>query len=289
MQVDKYTTAGATFGSGLRDKAIILESLAVMKRYDEAKPLADEIAKQLSADRWYSTQSVAFSLIALSQFVGGDFITDGTTDDQIQRDTLVFEQRIAKQQPTRVNTDKPIYLQTLEGFPNSGERVTLINTGKHVLYATISVAGIPRAGAERASRNGVSLQVAYTDLDGDRVDITGLRQGSDFIASVRVRNHSDFKLEHLALTHILPSGWQIHNPRMTEAENDVLPAIDYQDIRDDRVYTYFDLKRGEEKTFKIQMNASFLGRYYLPGIHVEAMYDATKNARSKGKWVDVVK
>ena len=76
---------------------------------------------------------------------------------------------------------------------------------------------------------------------------------------------------------------------MTEAENDVLPAIDYQDIRDDRVYTYFDLKRGEEKTFKIQMNASFLGRYYLPGIHVEAMYDATKNARSKGKWVDVVK
>jgi hypothetical protein len=76
---------------------------------------------------------------------------------------------------------------------------------------------------------------------------------------------------------------------MSEGENDSLAEIDYQDIRDDRVYTYFNLKRGEEKTFKVQLNASFLGRYYLPGIHVEAMYDASKNARSKGKWVEVVK
>ena len=142
---------------------------------------------------------------------------------------------------------------------------------------------------ERSSRNGIGLQIKYTDMEGDRVDITRLRQGTDLIATVRVRNHSDFKLENLALTHIFPSGWQIHNPRMTEGENDVLPAIDFQDIRDDRVYTYFNLKRGEEKLFKIQLNASFLGHYYLPGIHVEAMYDASKNARSKGKWVDVVK
>ena len=121
------------------------------------------------------------------------------------------------------------------------------------------------------------------------MDISQLRQGTDIIAQIKVRNHSDFELENLALSHIVPSGWQIHNPRMSEGESDQLAAIDYQDIRDDRVYTYFSLKRGEEKTFKMQINASFLGHYYLPGIHVEAMYDATKHARSKGKWVDVVK
>ncbi|MGD8925734.1 MAG: MG2 domain-containing protein, partial [Thioalkalispiraceae bacterium] len=280
MDVANYKVAGNTFGSNLRDKAIILESLALMKRYDEARPLADEIARELSADRWYSTQSVAFSLIAMGHFVG----------EGVQGANITFEQMIGDTgQAGKINVDKPVYLQVLKSFPDSGDKITLTNTSDHVLYSTISVAGIPRAGEERSSRNGIGLLVEYVDLEGDRVDITKLRQGTDFVAKLRIRNHSDFKLEHLALTHIMPSGWQIHNPRMSEGENDSLPAIDYQDIRDDRVLTYFDLKRGEEKTFKVQMNASFLGRYYLPGIHVEAMYDASKHARSKGKWVEVVK
>jgi len=29
------------------------------------------------------------------------------------------------------------------------------------------------------------------------------------------------------------------------------------------------------------------GRFYLPSTSVEAMYDATKNARTKGQWVEV--
>ena len=279
MTVASYTVTDATFGSNLRDKAIILESLSLMQRYDEARPLADEIAKELSADRWYSTQSVAFSLIAMGHFVGKG--VDGAN--------ITFDQIIGSGQPSKFNIDKPVHVQVLENFPDAGEKVTVNNTSDRVLYATVSVAGIPRAGEERSSRNGIGMKVEYFDLEGDRVDITRLRQGTDFYARVRIRNHSDFKLENLALSHIMPSGWQIHNPRMTEGESDILPAIDYQDIRDDRVYTYFNLKRGEEKTFKVQMNASFLGRYYLPGIHVEAMYDANKNARSKGKWVEVIK
>jgi hypothetical protein len=279
LQVADYRIAGATFGSQLRDKAIILESLALLQRYDEAKPLADEIARELSADRWYSTQSIAFSLIAMGHFVGKG----------VEGATLTFNQVVGSGQQSKVNVNKPVYLQVLDNFPDAGEKVTLTNTSERVLYGTVTVAGIPRAGEERSSRNGIGMQVRYTDLDGDRADITRLRQGTDIIASIRIRNHSDFKLENLALSHIVPSGWQIHNPRMSEGENDSLAEIDYQDIRDDRVYTYFNLKRGEEKTFKVQLNASFLGRYYLPGIHVEAMYDASKNARSKGKWVEVVK
>ena len=214
----------------------------------------------------------------------GHFVGEG-----VEGGNLSFEQTIAQNQPVPVNIDKPVYLQPLNGFPDAGDKVSVKNISDRVLYGTITVSGIPRAGEERSARNGIGLQVRYTDLEGDRVDITRLRQGTDLIATVRVRNHSDFKLDQLALSHIFPSGWQIHNPRMAEGENDVLPAIDFQDIRDDRVYTYFNLKRGEEKTFKIQLNASFLGRYYLPGVHVEAMYDATKNARSKGKWVEVTK
>ena len=45
---------------------------------------------------------------------------------------------------------------------------------------------------------------------------------------------------------------------------------------------------GETIRFVTRLNAAYLGRYYLPSVSVEAMYDATKNARSKGQWVQVV-
>jgi uncharacterized protein YfaS (alpha-2-macroglobulin family) len=85
------------------------------------------------------------------------------------------------------------------------------------------------------------------------------------------------------------SGWEIHNARL-HAESDKGPAgIDYQDIRDDRVYSYFPLAAKEKKSVAIRLNAAYLGTYYLPGISAEAMYDATKHARSKGQWVKIVK
>ncbi len=277
--VGSYRVAGLTLGSALRDKAMILESLSLMKRWEEAKPIADEIARELSASRWYSTQSIAFSLIAMGHFVG-----EGISDAGLN-----FTQVVGNREAQTVNIDKPMSLQTLHGFLDAGETVTVTNTSDRVLYGTITVAGIPKAGEERSSQQGIGLKVRYTDLEGDRIDVTKLRQGVNIIAHINVRNHSDFNLENLALTQIVPSGWQIHNPRMSEGDNDQLAAIDYQDIRDDRVYTYFSLKRGEEKQFKVQINASFLGHYYLPGIHIEAMYDTTKQARTRGKWVDVTK
>jgi uncharacterized protein YfaS (alpha-2-macroglobulin family) len=63
--------------------------------------------------------------------------------------------------------------------------------------------------------------------------------------------------------------------------------FEYQDIRDDRVYTYFGLKAGETKTVEVTVNASYLGKYYLPMVAVEAMYDASLNARVRGQWVQV--
>ena len=61
----------------------------------------------------------------------------------------------------------------------------------------------------------------------------------------------------------------------------------YQDVRDDRVLTYFDLLQGETKTFRIMLMAAYQGRFYLPMVQCEAMYDHTINARMPGGWVEV--
>ena len=50
----------------------------------------------------------------------------------------------------------------------------------------------------------------------------------------------------------------------------------------------FDLAAGETRTTELVVNAAYLGRFYLPLVAVEAMYDATINARAKGQWVEIV-
>ena len=51
------------------------------------------------------------------------------------------------------------------------------------------------------------------------------------------------------------------------------------------------IKLGENtitKTFRIQLNATYQGKFYLPTVESEAMYDNTINARQPGKWVEVI-
>lgn len=65
-------------------------------------------------------------------------------------------------------------------------------------------------------------------------------------------------------------------------------GIDYQDIRDDRVYSYFNLNAGKAVKLKVKLNASYIGKFYLPGILAEAMYDGDIKAFQSGAWVEVV-
>src|SRR5690606_11607182 len=57
--VRPYEHAGYTFGSALRDRAMILETLNLMKRYEEAEPMLLSVASGLDNDSWYSTQTTA--------------------------------------------------------------------------------------------------------------------------------------------------------------------------------------------------------------------------------------
>ena len=92
------------------------------------------------------------------------------------------------------------------------------------------------------------------------------------------------------LHQIFPSGWEILNTRLQEGEGSFKSSpYDYQDIRDDRVYTYFNMNENETRTYYIQLNAAYLGKYFLPGTYCSAMYDNSINAGVNGKWVEVVK
>ena len=100
-----------------------------------------------------------------------------------------------------------------------------------------------------------------------------------------MENTSPKDVTHLALMHILPTGWEIFNERMTGTATPA--AYTYQDIRDDRVLTYFDLKRGERKQFTLRLQATYAGTFILPAVQCEAMYDTHIQARTRAGRIEV--
>ena len=198
-------------------------------------------------------------------------------------------------------------------------KIQIINNGKNLLYARVVTSGIPLAGDKSSSQNNLRMTVDYKSMAGAKIDPKKLEQGVNFMVEVTVDNPG-FRgvYKQMALTQIFPSGWEIFNTRMSdfakastdakskenekENENEDNESsysrrhkavqntniFNYQDIRDDRVYTYFDLNPNQTKTFKIMLNSSYLGKFYLPTVYCEAMYDNTVNARIAGTWVEVV-
>ena len=58
-----------TFGSALRDRAMILMAMIDFQRREEVDSLSEEIALALSSDRWYSTQTSGFALLSLGKHI----------------------------------------------------------------------------------------------------------------------------------------------------------------------------------------------------------------------------
>jgi uncharacterized protein YfaS (alpha-2-macroglobulin family) len=260
---------------------MFLETLILLDDKVKAAVLTRRISEALSSDSWLSTQSVAYCLLAVSKFA-----TVGNTSGKI---SFSFKQGNGK--TATVTSNKAIIQVPLYVSANVKEgNISVVNNGKGILFTRIIMEGIPEAGNETEFNNNINLDISYFTRDGKEIDVTNLTQGTDFIAIVSVLNPGAFNYRELALTQVFPPGWEITNNRMWDNElainND---AADYQDIRDDRILTYFDLAKGKKKTFTVQLSAAYTGRYYLTGAYCEAMYDNSISAMIKGTWVEVKK
>ena len=134
------------------------------------------------------------------------------------------------------------------------------------------------------------MNIQYKTLKGEPLNVTNIRQGTDFVAEVTVANTGSLgkNYKEMALTQVFPSGWEIGNSRMEKVQGYTNTSVPrYQDIRDDRVNTFFDLLSGKSHTYRVQLNAAYIGRFWLPTQQCEAMYDNSISAKQGGFWVDV--
>lgn len=261
----EYTESGRTFGSSTRDKAVALETCAIIDDIPGAMDIAQEVAKAMSGG-WYMTQETAFASKAMSS-LAGKINTGNLTADVTQSGKA-----------TPVKTAKSVYGLALD-TQSGGADVN--NTSDGVIYATLITSTVPEFGARNEARsNGLGMTVTYTSSNGKLLNPAEIPQGTDFTVTITVGNSSTMRdYTNLALTEVVPSGWEIFNDRLFGA-GDSRAAYSYRDIRDDRVIWYFDLPRGKSKTFKIKMHAAYEGEFTLPSVKCEALYDAHISANS---------
>lgn len=188
---------------------------------------------------------------------------------------------------TTVKTDRAIAQRNLE-ISSFKDEITVSNKDTNTVYVTLTQTGKLPVGKELAQQKNLNLSVKYMDPLGNPINVSELRQGTEFQAEITVFNSSNDYIDNVALTHIVPSGWEIVETSFATGNNPNAAKADYVDTRDDRTLLYFDLQSRKSKTFTIKLNASYLGDYYLPGAQVEAMYNNDYLARNKGEWIKVV-
>ncbi len=270
--VQRYAGMERVYGSVLRDRAIVLDAFNVMGDQARGLPLFKQIAESLSSSAGASTQDLGFALVAALPYMKA--ASSGSASVRYSYEggsgTVALSKAMAR-----------LPLKTGSGRLS----VSLTNGSGTVVYARVAVTGTPRPGDERSRSEGLVAGVRYLDQTEHVVDPGKAAFGTDLIVELSVRNTTGEPLSDVALTYRAPSGWELANLRVGRSADDsgVAGQYDYQDVRDDRVMTYFGLQRGETKRFRLFVNKTYEGDFFLPAVTAEAMYQPEVFAVSPGR------
>lgn len=269
---DQRRDSGGNLGSGLRDRALTL--LILLAASEDDPRLADlttRISQDLSRDTWYSTQETSLAFMALGKYLAGH------QDDRPFTGTLTWpegEEFLAEGKTF-----------VLPAIPTLGA-ISLSRTpaDRNVFYSVLT-SGTPTAESHRPYSQGLEIEQVLLTRDGQPLDPDQIRQGDLLILKTRVRSTSG-AVDNVVVQSLLPAGLEVENPRLSTTEKlqwmDDTDMMDgHQDLRDDRVLVFTDLRGTGWKVRYSLLRAVTPGRFHLPPAQVEAMYNP--NLRAMGE------
>lgn len=263
-QTESYNT----FGSNARNLAIAVEVLAQMPELKKkADQYYDAMVDAYNKSNWLSTQDKGAAFKASLAYYGDQiskaakitYSVNGPSGNKSFEHSSFESRRIS---------------QSASDF---GKTYTVSNKGKTPIYVKQNSRYISSGITGGAMAENLNLSVLYNG--SSTPPSAGL--GEDIVISVTVSNALSLEQNDLALNVKMPAGWELLNPRIYATESgNTAPGATYQDYRDDRVYTFFSLSAGANKTFSFKAKAAFAGDFLLPAVSVENMYKGDYRART---------
>lgn len=271
--------------SPMLQQLVQLELAAALQQSERRWTLALDLAEQLKQQNGYNTIEKAWAMaVLLQQFGQVQGAADLISEITISARQPALDGASTNNPPQVWQLTDPAYTEAIHDY--QADAFAVKNTGTSELYLTLTQQGIPAEGQELAQAAGLELQVQFSDLQGLVIDPASIRQGTDFIAQIIVKNTTAAPVKDLALLQVFPSGWQLRNTVL--ADDAKAAQLDFQQAGDDRLQSFFPLAAGESIRLQATLNASFVGRYYLPGWTASSMYNPNIRANNLGRWVEVL-
>jgi len=260
-----------TFASRRRDLALHVYLASLRGDQGTATSLIQTLGKQFRPGTWASTHETSIAILAFAQFYEsfgrtGDAVEykvdiNGTTDEG----TLHFPQK------------------QFDITASLNDEISITSKGSSPLFVSVGISGTPKDNRIETESNGMLISRKFYTEDGVIISQDELEQGQPVWIEFKLQSEYREQLDGIALTMVLPAGWEIINQRFTgERTPDWLSgtsSVDYCDIRDDRISWFFDLYQMRTMHFVVKVNPTFAGTYTLPPVVAETMYSPEYFAR----------
>ncbi len=257
-----FRLTGGSFSSSIREQALYLFTCRLCDKENEADKTAKALAETLSSDKWLSTQETAWSLLSLLPYY--------KDNEKSKKIDYVVESAGKERQGTLDTLSK---IEELSPSNQRAQTVRISNKSSASLYGLLTSSGMSVPGTEVSRNDGLEVHVKYKDSKGNTINPSSLKKGDSFVVDVSVENTFGKKIENIALTLPFATCWEFNNDRIADTSQSYSSSYSYQDIRDEAIYTYFDLAASDTLHLSFPMTVAYSGSYYIPAVHAEAMYD----------------
>ncbi len=274
-----YRELSYSYGSTLRDNSFALLLSSILKDDKLKNTLIPKVSDGLNYKNWLSTQETAFALIGMSSVINSQNTSLDNVAISINKESI----------SNTINTSKALRSYT----SNMDEQCNLSakNNTQQPVYVSWTIGGKPSSKPVLKSTNqDLGLTVNYYDKEGESIQLNEIEQGMDITVQATIKSNTSRyrRLDEMALEMVFPPGWEIRNSRIG-GDGNASQNFEYQDIRDDKIYTYFDMGSKSTKTFTFNVNAAYEGVYQMPVQRVYAMYDETLMANTANKSIKILK
>lgn len=265
---------GYWFDSEVRANAIMLN---VLLEVDPTNEQVQSMVRHLASltERMYSTQDKSWAFLALGKAASLNADADVTVD------VLVGDKKIS------TYTGNDLSLNTAE---LNGAEITLKASGKGEVYYFWSTEGVKVNKKVEEKDSYMAVRRYYYDYrNGGQVN--NFTQGQMILAKITLTGY-ERSAENIVITDMIPAGFEIENPRLTEVNrlninSANLMNIQFSDFRDDRLILFTNLQRNKTSEFYYLLRVVNKGKFELPAIGAEALYDKEYSSYNGAKQVAV--
>jgi uncharacterized protein YfaS (alpha-2-macroglobulin family) len=282
-----------SFYSDRRRRGLMLSTFQDLFGNDPAgEPLAQQVAQSLigHTSHWYTTQELVWSITGLGKRISG--AASNFTPPTLVADGKEVALKANEDSKTARASDRSWALA--RASERKGLTLELKDKGEGKLYLILNSDGVRSSGTVKTGGEGLAINRTYRKLDGSAVSPGDAVSLADLLyVEVEIKNTTAERIQNIALVDRLPAGWEIENARLGRGgavswvNPEELWTADYVNIRDDRMEVFGSLQSRETKKIVYAVRAVTAGKFTLPPVEAEAMYDPRIWAREGGEQVEV--